>query len=1429
MIDAAVAAAKSAADAAISESQKTARAMGLPGVPESQVEERLQAVKDWAADKLKQKDAEEKLKMKAYELDTQAQLERQKDDLEAKAAKLVTTNEKKAATEDAERTEKDAAAKSTSMLAKVKMEAEKASVAAQLAAAAKEKREAKSAVETADAKIADAKEGKEKATEESASKAAEFHRQKDNMVQRDKMIKEKDTKSMHAQLASAIALNVADVRKEMAEKSKTTSAKFVEKDQKVVGKAGADAATSSKELSDLQKKVETYTDKNKELTADLVTANTRIATLQANELSTKGEMKVALEKATADDSAKIKTNEVDAKQTARTEVDKANKARERASEQLRKVARVQTDAEKASLESAEKANSKGRVCVSELKQMQTQAITEEQAVAEQASLLKDDADAAKILADKKKEWNDKIAAKEAACSTSELVYTTKAAPQQSAGVQAPAGPSEEVTLLQLPTGVASRDRNLVPDDPWPLNKPIREANPDGTPGPSIPFANDEQRLAESNAAKVRGFTAIEGGAQAQTAYFKFPGKVLTPSETLKSVTLEFEKKGGPEADCIVSLTGCNYNADELTYDTKPIAMNQVSSGGTFPAADGIVKMDLDINLVETELGKNPSEPMVCIEISGGLSDDPDLITDVTLSMKIQREASAPKAPMKRIDVSVPRRRRSALDESRRRRSVQAIKDKAAEMEIEIEKELRPEIEDEARIKMPLKIEARKVKIENEMRAELPGMIEKKVKEELAKEFSADQLKAEADERRHKQVETAIEASFPAKYAEEKVRLESKMKNKLTQDMTETETKLIEAEATQMAEATVNSDSQSLLQGAIDKKYAKDYPIEMQKELEKKGPKDISTALDVVVVKSVQEKTEEAVDKTVQDEIEKEMTARETGAATQAATEAVNAKLSELVQAAIAAQVQTEKTQGTATGIKLSSNNAADRAAGLQIVTNAVAARPSPLSETEKKEIERVASNSAVTKLRASVTTEVNARVRTQAYIDNIIRDLKKSETERLRPIVKADILKDLEEELAPELKKRVRAEAEAYVNDEKHTVIKILRNALIQKNKVDLLPKMNAKLSVDVPKEINSAKFQAQMEAAALEMKAELKTTMKKNLNDPLERVAVAQIKEEEKEKSEALELGVKTTEDKAFKVRVNVATATDKVEPIIEEENRRHIKNKLKRQVQAKVKDEVVRELSVQLKNAIWAKWKTGTDAESMAYVKQHYEKDIRARVKVQALKRADADASTKTVDAKEALKKKLMDDLTTQNFNTAKTAYADQLKADTAGMSVADAKAVEFNKDHELMAKAKADAEKQAEIEVAGKSGEQIALRLKQEQEQKVLEDIDTEVQVQVQRKADALTQKALDRIYQDDLQAMEMGHAHVSEMTAAGQDNDNNKPNIETADRAGEEAENPVVKQVSAGAAAGGGGPQADAPEAGSATTPPASPSGSAAASV
>jgi len=168
--------------------------------------------------------------------------------------------------------------------------------------------------------------------------------------------------------------------------------------------------------------------------------------------------------------------------------------------------------------------------------------------------------------------------------------------------------------------------------------------------------------------------------------------------------------------------------------------------------------------------------------------------------------------------------------------------------------------------------------------------------------------------------------------------------------------------------------------------------------------------------------------------------------------------------------------------------------------------------------------------------------------------------------------------------------------------------------------------------------------------------------------------------------------------------------------------------------------------------------------------------------------------VSGKEALKANIIKTLTDTLFNTAKVAYADELKSETANMSTADAKAFEFNKDNAMKMKAKQDAEKQAEIEVAGQSGQQLEERLKQQEKAKMEQDLEKEVTVEVKKKVDALTKKALNRVYEDDLQAMEAGHAHVSEMTEPEQEHDANVPNIAKA------ALDPAVMQLAAGATAG-----------------------------
>merc|ERR1719197_214818 len=177
---------------------------------------------------------------------------------------------------------------------------------------------------------------------------------------------------------------------------------------------------------------------------------------------------------------------------------------------------------------------------------------------------------------------------------------------------------------------------------------------------------------------------------------------------------------------------------------------------------------------------------------------------------------------------------------------------------------------------------------------------------------------------------------------------------------------------------------------------------------------------------------------------------------------------------------------SALGIKLLAGGA-DEQDALGVIETRVAGMPSLLSVTEQNQIEQSAANAAITTLRGNIRATANAQIRTPAFIDNVIADLKRSETARLTPIVKADILNGLQAELEPTVKAAVSAKVRKEVMSEKDKVLKTLHVALIQKHKADLLPAMNAKLATTVPQAISSAKFTAEVQAAQLELKEKLK------------------------------------------------------------------------------------------------------------------------------------------------------------------------------------------------------------------------------------------------------------------------------------------------------------------------------------------------------
>merc|ERR1719487_1118506 len=1165
MIQAAVEAAK-AAVAGITVSPPANS--GAQGVPESQVAERLEAVKQWAAQKLKAKDDEEKLKMKAFELDTNSKLENQKAELEKAAAKKEADARQKLAQQEAARKELAAQEHAAAMVEKVKLDAEKAAVQAEIATAGQEKRDAEAKSEAAKKDVADANEKTKKAEEQAKLKADAFKKMKTNTEQEVALVKEKDEKAAAGEIKTAVASNVARARAEMAEKAKLAAEESVERNQKSAVSEKNRKSVAAQETVGKKKEIDALKDKVRAEKADLQAANQKIAAAAARQKNIEGEMKLGIEKAKDGASAKIAANEVEAKAKANEEIAASNLQKERASELLRKKLRTEADAQKASVEAAEKNAAKTDQCTKELNKMRVKARAAEIAAAKSASEIEDERQATKMLDDVKIEWKKKLDEKISQCTVKEVSYTTNIRSTESASVSAAAGPAEveEVTLLET-------EESNLPPNPWPLDVPVTATNVDGSPAPPAPFKNNEQRLMESNAATTRGYSPIEGGAQEQTAYFKFPVAKLRDGETIKSAVMKFEKKGGPQADCLVRTTPCDYDSKSLTYKNKPLGIDLISQSGVFPAADGPVTVNLDASAVTAYLNKEKTAQL-CVVVSGGLSNQQDLMDKVTVSMQIHRKANVP--DFEEVDpnltpVTVARRRRTAANALRRRRSVQAIKDEAAKIKETETRTYTARYAEESKQKIPAMLTAKKLEIENRLRKESKANIKEEVAVQIKATFPKDKIAAEVAVARKNKVEASMRKMLPVKFAEESQRLKSKMRNKLTSDMTKVEENQVEMEAKTMADNTVAKEQDALLAGAIKKKAAADYPNLLKAEVAKRAPKDYTKAVDVVVVKSVGEKTKQAVDKAVQAKINTELKLKEQGVATKAATEAVNKRLNELVAQEVTKYIQKQKSENTELGKTLSQpTNTEEYKAALTAVKNIVANRPSPLSATEKSSVEKLAADQAVASLKTKITAEANDKIRTKEFVDNVVRDLKRTETERLTPIVKNDILTNLEKQLAPIMKQRAEEGAKKYVNSEKKKVLTILHAALVQKNKLALMPKMNKKLEKTVPAAIASPKFEAQVAAALLELKAKLAETMRKELEEPLKRVAELTLNQQKKDKEEEINVKVRAKADKKLAKDITTATKDPKLIEQVQAQADRALKRKIAQKVAERTKEEV-------------------------------------------------------------------------------------------------------------------------------------------------------------------------------------------------------------------------------------------------------------------
>lgn len=397
--------------------------------------------------------------------------------------------------------------------------------------------------------------------------------------------------------------------------------------------------------------------------------------------------------------------------------------------------------------------------------------------------------------------------------------------------------------------------------------------------------------------------------------------------------------------------------------------------------------------------------------------------------------------------------------------------------------------------------------------------------------------------------------------------------------------------------------------------------------------------------------------------------------------------------------------------------------------------------------------------------------------------------------VKADILKNIQDDIVKkgDLRKQVEAKVRSEVKANEKAVLAKLRMGLIQEEKAKLIPKMNAKLAKDVPTAMNSAKFIAEVEAAQLEMKDKLKEDMKKELMEPMERVSKAKMKEEMGIIKERIAAEVKTSKELETNNAVRAATKASKLEPEVKRELAVEMKLDCEKKIKAATKAQVNRELGPILKEVVKAKYEEGTMKEALAFVKQNREEVIRRMVKNEIEKKVQTAVAAKFPGAKTALQAQVEERLETQLFESLKADNAEKLESSTKGMSSADAAAVEFTMNKSLKIQAKKDAQKNAIVEMANGLTKQLKERIEQEERDALQAQIETETEEKVQKEATVISNKAVDKKYEDDLEAMQEGFNHVSQMNGNGKDEEHSGPNVVDAAAIVEEMANGAAKMV------------------------------------
>jgi hypothetical protein len=921
-------------------------------------------------------------------------------------------------------------------------------------------------------------------------------------------------------------------------------------------------------------------------------------------------------------------------------------------------------------------------------------------------------------------------------------YSTSLAPSEAHSIE---GPSGVESLLEFNEASDPVVKNLAAKM-WPLDRPLKNSNLDSSATPK------QQELAESLAANVRGYLSAEEGDKVKVSYVKFPVESLGDGETVHAAWLVLRKVSGPESPASVSVTGCDYHQDNLTFETRPEQLAMLTSGQKYPALNDLVKISLNPAVVEQYLHDTTQ---ICLEIGGGGKSEAVMYDSPHIKLDIEKPA-APKADVKPISletgVTPVRRRRTALplDQAKTNQAdkVEAAAKNLAEQAGET---IRAELEHRLELELPSAVEAKKATIIKAMTQAHKKRVGMEVELLKADPTINDEVTQQETEKQMQLLQEDIDSKFPARLEAAKASLKTQVQAELKQSLAKKYHDIVQAriatEFPKQLEKTLTAFKHEKLD-AFEKT-----PLDTAKMNEEvtqqlaawEGNLDLNDKASKYAEYKVGQEVRKQVTVKLAEQLYAKLRAAAQADAQGKLETALENKEAAYIQEQYNLKLQETIAQGGENAASLQANTPAGDQARNDLKAEIKKALPSNWKDTQKQATKNQLENEAEERLKPGITKSLKASLTASLTSQEKTNNFDKYRTEyinREKPKRIAAQKKALEENY-----KQQHMKAEVEKAEKSGSLIS---KAEMDHLKEEVQEKVN-KLEKEKGEQEQAEDYQAQLESEAYESQvsdrmAALPNTVMSQLKKELTPGYKAAAATEAQQKIATLKAekvaAFKAQADEKLESNIAAATNLARLRVQVRSELEKKMESDLKlKQAEAAKKQIMDQGLDKQIAKSIKHDYAEGTLKEALAYVKENFEPKMLEAAKKDAENRAHqnavAAAQAEIDDQRSATAKDLRNEYTAQGA----PGLQEEIDVAVQDMSEEDAEKIKKSLTDKFKGKVEKEVQKQLVYEMHDITEKEVDKEYQRllPPELKVAEET---VKKQVQAKAQAVADGAIQR---------------------------------------------------------------------------------------